>query len=467
MIHLDKYLKDINQLAERYSTSIFLTGGAVRDLFLELPVNDFDFTLNKYTEKISRKFASKVGGSHIELDQQRKIFRVVKDDIRYDFTQFRGKNIEDDLLKRDFTINSLAISANKFFHLTEIMNKRERLSESLVFDPTGGLKDLKERRIRALGPDVFVNDPLRLLRAVRLKGRLDFQIESSTEDMICRNRNLIKSPAFERIRDELYKIFSFDNTEAIVKYMEESLGLFYEIFPDVKQMKKRGKCRYHREDIWTHSLYMIKLFQKIKKDELLTYIPERSKEPLIKFAALFHDIGKLFTETEENGVIHFYGHASVGAEWAEKIFSELRFSNDEINYIKRLIKYHMQPLYLYNDEKLSDKMIYRFFARAGDFAEDILLLSALDLGSSRILNGKKEKALRYWEYINRLFNKYDNMVKSSDNLFLDGEDVMEIMNIKEGPEVGRVLQELKRAQALGKVESTNEAVDYIKTIKEE
>ena len=457
---LDK-LKNISFLARKFNRNIYLTGGAVRDFILDFPINDYDFAVENNTREISYEFSKMISGKFIELDDKHNIYRIAKNGVEYDFTEFKGKNITEDLLKRDFSINALAISHNDFSYLNDISEKSRKIRKEILLDPANGKYDIKNSIIRALNSKIFVKDPIRLLRAIRFKAELGFNIEKNTEKMIIKNKKLINKSASERVHDELIKIFSSEKSFELIKYMEDKLGLFSEIFPEIDKLKITGKCRYHNEDVWVHSLDMLKLFEEFSKKNKISYFPDGNEIPLMKFAILFHDYGKIFSKTKENGVVHYYGHEKIGSEKAGKILLDLKFSKNEIKYIKTLVRYHMQPLYFYTDKKVSNKAIYNFFKKVGDLAPDIIFISALDVGSTRRLNGQVNKAISYWEYINTLLNKYYNMQSKLIEPLLNGKEIMEILDIKEGPKIGNIIEKLKEAQALGKVEEKDEAIKFI------
>ncbi len=454
-------LKNISFLAQKFNINIYLTGGAVRDFILDYPINDFDFAIENNVREISHEFSKMISGKFIELDDKHKIYRVVKNEVEYDFTEFKGKNITEDLLNRDFSINALAISHNDFSYLNDISEKSRKIRKEILFDPANGKYDIKNSIIRALNSKIFVKDPIRLLRAIRFKAELGFNIEKNTEEMIFKKRKLIKQSASERIHDELLEIFSSEQTAELIKYMEDKVKLFSEIFPGIDKLKTTGKCRYHNENVWIHSLDMLKLFEEFSKKNKINYFPNKNAIPLMKFAILFHDYGKIFSKTKKNGVVHYYGHAKIGAQKTEKIFLDLKFSKKEMEYIKTLVRYHMQILYIYNDKKVSDKAIYNFFKKVGDLASDVIFISALDVGSTRRLNGQVNKAISYWEYINNLLNKYYNMQSKIIEPLLNGKEIMEILGIKEGPEIGNIIEKLKEAQALGKIEEKDEAIKFV------
>ncbi|MGM0437184.1 MAG: hypothetical protein ACQEQD_02815 [Bacillota bacterium] len=450
-----KILEIIITLAKKYNTEIYLTGGAVRDILLDKEVNDFDFAVKNNVKEISIEFSEFISGSYIELDKENDIYRVVKNNIDYDFTALQGGSIEKDLLKRDFTINALAIPHQHFDKIKTISNKNEKISKKILIDPFGGIRDLNNSLIRVLGRETFDNDPIRLLRAVRFKAILDFDIEKNTEKMIFKKRKLLKNSAAERIRDELFKIFEITKTAEIVNYMENKLKLLSIIFPEIKKMKESDGSYFAEKNLWAHNIDMLNLYKKITKEKTLNYLPEEKNIVLMKFAILFHEYGKM----------NFPKKNYEGTKIIEEIFENLKFSNYEINYIKIIIEYYRKVFFLYDDNNLSDSKIYDFFEEVEDYAPDILFLAALDYGSMKKINNNYKKAIKFWEFINELLRKYRSMIKTINNPILTGKELMNILDIGEGPLVGKYLKKVKKYQALGKIDKKSDAISYLKNLE--
>lgn len=184
--------------------------------------------------------------------------------------------------------------------------------------------------------------------------------------------------------------------------------------------------------------------------------------PLLKLAALFHDIGKLWTEEMIDGEVHFYGHHKEGAKKIVPILRQLTFSRRKIKYIKRLIRYHMRPLSLYSADNLTQKGKYRFFRAAKGVVGDVCLLAAADILATKLWNERREEIADNLDFIKELISDTEKMKKRTSKLLLTGYDVMELLNIEEGPQVGRILDKIREAQAQGKIENRTEAVEYLK-----
>ncbi len=455
-----QFLDELNDILKKHNLRGYLVGGFVRDYLLNKESHDIDIAISNEVEEIAKEFADNINGSFVVLDDYYDIYRVVYDDMIYDFTPIAGGSIQDDLFYRDFTINAMAIP------ITDIdlwrLHKDNRSAR--IIDPLGGESDIKYKIIRAMSGSTFKKDPLRLLRAIRFKAQLGFNIEPDTEYLIRKEAKRIKSVASERIHDELMKIARADNAADNFTYLEDEFSLLSILIPQIEQMKIIGECKYHLEDVWTHSLYTVEQVEALLEDAYWFTKITKEHLPLIKFAALFHDIGKLLTEEVIDGEVHFYGHDKEGADYIESILSELSFNNRQIFYVKRLIRYHMRPLALYYAENLTAKGKYRFFKAAEGWVADICLLAAADTLSTKLLNDRTEDLFDNLRFLRELIEENHQVEERTSQLLLDGNDLIEIFSLDEGPEIGKLLAKIEAAQAQGKINNRQEAIDYIKNI---
>lgn len=455
-----KYLNKLIKILAQYEVEGYLVGGFVRDYLLARETQDIDLVISKQVRTVAKKFAVKTNGSFVVLDELHDIYRVVIEDLIYDFAPIMGASIEDDLFKRDFTINALAIP------LTDIKDFENEQKINNLIDPTGGQKDLKEGIIRAVSKDTFKDDPLRLYRAIRFKAELNFVIASQTESLLKEASQKIVNVARERIQKELMKILAAKNTADNLNYMEKKFSLLSILISEINELKIIGQCQYHREDVWTHSLYAIKKIEELLQEDFWNKRIEKNNIALLKFATLFHDIGKIITEEVIKGEIHFYGHDKEGAEYIKSILKELCFSKKQIFYIIRLIKYHMRPLSLYYADNLTEKGKYRFFKDVAPWVTDTCLLAAADTLSTKLLNNRKKEIRDNLDFLKELVRQHEQVEKRTTEPLLDGYDIMKILSINEGPKVGEILEEIKAAQAQGKIANRREAIKYLHNIAE-
>ena len=338
-----------------------------------------------------------------------------------------GKNIQEDLERRDFTINALAIEVDQKY-LQEVFNQKEIKENYLIensqfqlIDDHHGQTDIDKRIIRTVGkPDQrFTEDALRMLRAIRLAVQLNMDIDTETYFAIKFHNNLLKFVSFERIRDEFFKILSSKNPAKGIEMLDET-GLLKQIIPELYPgigMQQRG---HHTTDVWTHSI------------DALKYCP--SKDPVVRLATLLHDIGKPPSYKEENEEITFYNHDILGSRLASKIASRLKLSKRDIQRVFILVRYHM----FHYQEYHSDASIRRFIRRVGfENIDDILDLREGD----RLGSGAKKTSWRLEEMKKRIIEQL-NQPMGLDDLDINGNDLMNELSLKPGPILGEILDKL-------------------------
>ncbi|GAB6099124.1 HD domain-containing protein [Halanaerocella petrolearia] len=453
-----KKLTVLKELVTEYQVTSYLVGGAIRDHLLDRKANDFDLIITRKVRDIAKEFATKTGGTLVVLDQNRDVYRVIVDELEFDFALLEGDTIIDDLLRRDFTINALAVPLSKI----DIEQGEYYFLESDLIDPKSGKLDLENGMIKTVSKGNLLADPLRVLRALRFKAQLEFTIYKDTELMMKQAAKGIKQIANERIKDELFKILSYNNAATNIAYLEGKTSLLSTLLPDINQLKQKGQCKYHSEDIWTHSIYALEKLEQLFKDSFWANRIEKDKLPRLKFALLFHDIGKLLTEEVIDGQVHFYGHHKEGATYFKSILKKLTFSNQEVSYITTLIRYHMRPLSLFYADNLTFKGKYRFFKAVDGLVADICLLAAADMLSTRRLNKRNEDIETSLSFLKQLVEESEKLEEDTAERLLNGTDLMELFSLSEGPKIGEILGKIEAAQAAGKIDNRVEAVDYVK-----
>lgn len=384
------------------------------------PVNDWDFTTDAKPEEILKVFpdafydnqfgtvgiADESSPNPYEITTFRREFGY-SDTRRPDKVEW-GESLEEDLSRRDFTINAMALRP-----------------ENEIVDPFGGQKDLKEKLIRAVGEadKRFSEDALRMMRAVRIAAELGFLIEEKTFAAIKKNATLINKIAKERVKDELFKILSsYHPYEGILLFRNS--GLMNEILPELEKcfgVEQKSPQRHHIYDVGTHLLMSLK---ECKSDD-----------PVTRFATLIHDIGKPQTMKKlATGVITFYNHEMVSTKIAEDIAQRLRFSNKEKERLLKLVRWHQFTV----SEMQTDSAVRRFIRNVGmENVEDMLALRIAD----RLGSGARETSWRLEDFKKRLIEVQKQPFSVRD-LKIDGKDVMKTLKIKPGPKVGEILESL-------------------------
>ena len=429
----DEILNSIEDIIKNYQ--VYLVGGYLRNYYLKNEISsDRDLVVIKKARELALEISQKLDGTFIELDNENEIFRVVlKDKINYfDISRALNDDIELDSKRRDFTINSI------FYDL----NKKE------IYDPFNGISDIKNKILKTQDTNNFIDDPLRLLRLYRFQAQTGFEIEKNLIDFIKNNFNLIKTVAKERINYEIIKIFEGDFVAQTLLQMFEDEVLEL-VFPFVKEIKKIPKNTHHHLDLIHHSIETVRLIE--------------TNNPILKISAFYHDIGKPSTWTiEENGRHRFIGHDIKGAEIAKKELEELNFSNKQISYISKMIKYHIYPATLINcaDNK---KAFARFVNKLGQDSEDVIKLSKADRLSARgeaVSDEMVEKALAHLDNLLNYYNEVKNFVQNPKSL-LDGKEIMTILNIKPSKKVGQLIEELIELQLANEIKTKEEATAFI------
>jgi poly(A) polymerase len=411
-----------------------LVGGPVRDAFLGVPVHDLDFATNARPERIleivrpiseaywdiGREFGTigaRIDGEQVEITTYRA--------DTYDGTSRKpvvafGDSLEGDLLRRDFTVNALALA----------------LPELRLVDPTGGLDDLIEGVLRTpIEPEVsFGDDPLRMLRAVRFTSQLGFYLDLPALEAVREMRERIRDISAERVRDELVKLLATDSPRAGIELLVET-GLAELVLPELPALQLERDDAHQHKDVFDHSIKVLENAIALERAAHADDPQRPSPDLVLRFGALLHDIGKPRTrEFGANGKVTFHGHDWVGAKLAKKRLTALRFDNDTVKQVARLVELHMR-LYNYGDAGWTDSAVRRFARDAGPLLEQLLLLIRADITTR---NKRKSERLQFG---------IDNMQQRLDELReqealdairpdLDGDDIMRILDLKPSRAVG-------------------------------
>lgn len=433
----------ILEVLKKTGFQAYIVGGAVRDLLMDIPTYDWDFTTNAKPEQIQKIFPesfydNKFGTVGITAEELVKQFKLKDYDYKkeninpadvFEITTFRseagytdkrhpdkvvwGKTLEDDLQRRDFTINSLALKVSHFSLLL--------IPKTQLIDPYNGQEDIKNRLIRAVGnPDKrFSEDALRMMRAIRIAAQLGFIIEAKTLKAITKNSRLINKISKERIKDELFKILKSDYPADGIKFLFAS-GLLQYIMPELVKTRGIQQAGHHTKDVWHHSL------------DSLAECP--SPDVIVRLATLLHDVGKPIAYREIDGQITFYGHEVIGGKMAKNIADRLRFSKKDKEMFWNLVRHHM---FAY-DSQMTDKAIRRFIRRVGK--ENINKMMMLRIGD-RKGGGSKATSWRLRELQQRVGRLMYTPLQIND-LKVNGNDIMKVLDIKSGPKVGKILKKL-------------------------
>jgi len=422
--NLPKNVAYILETLESNGFEGYIVGGCVRDLLLERAPNDWDVTTNALPSDLMKMFPK-----HVDIGANHGTVGVIFDDGIVEVTTYRidgdysdnrrpdsvtfTPNLADDLARRDFTVNAMAVGKS-----------------GEIIDLFGGVADLERGIIRCVGEanQRFREDALRMLRAVRFAAQLKFKIEPETYNAIRLNADLIRNISAERIRIELDKILLSNNPQQLRTIVDTGLGEF--IFPEFTAcFKTEQNTKYHIHNVGEHTI------------QAVANTPPRLA---IRLAALLHDWGKVAARTtDENGVDHFYGHGEISVELAREFLNRLKYGSEIRDSILPLVKYHdtqIQPT-----KKAAKRLIGKLLRSSPNLSDEIFL-DLLDLKIADTLAQNPEYSGERRQLANELREIYAEIKRNSEaltvaDLAINGRDLMKL-GIAEGREIGENLRRL-------------------------
>jgi len=480
---------------QRLSLPVYLVGGAIRDALLERPPhNDLDFVVPDQAIKVAFRVADMLNAPAYALDPERDVGRVVLPAERtiLDFAKFRGQDLEADLWDRDFTINSMALPAAAKY-------------AGSVIDPCGGQVDLKAGLVRQTNENAIANDPVRALRALRMSLGLEFTLTAETANAVSQAGTLLERVSQERLRDELLKLLETGPLSDALSQMA-GFKLLPALLPEVALLEDLAQPPPHHESALAHTISVLRWLREIldrvsgvsmasnpSLASLDTLLSARAAQlashldrdcgsgldgrMLLILGALFHDIGKVNTRSlDEKGRIHFFGHELEGATLVEKRMRHLCFSRKATAHVASIVAGHMRPLHLSMNPPLaagatfqvSRRAIYRFFRDTGEAGIDIILLSLADHLATYAGPGEMSVWSRMLALAEELFRHYYDRQQDtiSPPLLLNGHELMDLLGLEPGPEIGRLLAQLAESQAAGEVTSREQAIRFVRRTHE-
>ena len=488
----------IDQVRELLSEQeIYLVGGAVRDMLLNRISHDLDFALPSNGIALARRVANALNADFMSLDQERDTGRVIvteSDGTRtfLDFATYRGKDLEEDLRARDFTINAIAFDPRTL----------------TLLDPLNGASDLRFKILRACSGTSLSDDPIRILRAVRLAAAFEFKIEGETRKAMKEAASSLPRISVERQRDELFKILEGPRPDASLRALE-MLGVFPYLLPELPALKGVEQSPPHVYDVWEHTLSVLGHLENIlgalapgynadDTNDLFTGLltlrigrfreqfarhfaaslnTDRSVRAALFFAALYHDVQKPATKSVESGWrIRFFDHDVQGAAVAEERARTFNLSNDEVERIRLIIQHHMRFHFFTSrlegeKQEPSRKAIYRFFRDTRKASSDLVLLGLADLRGTQGATLKQETWTAALDVARILLENYWEKPQEtvSPPRLLNGNELMTELGLAPGRVVGQLLEAIREGQATGKVENRAQAVafarEYLKELE--
>lgn len=487
----DPFFIKILDFVSGRNENVYLAGGYLRDLLFEKKSDDIDLAFKGDVIKYGQLMADYLKGSFVLLNDIHQVVRVVVREgeiVRtIDFAEIKT-DIENDLTRRDFSINALALDLKKFI-------KDKKFSLSDIVDVTGGLADLENKRIRAVSSDIFQEDSIRLLRVLRIGHKLGFCIDTETKLLAIRDSDLIKEAKSERINDELFQIFSLSDVSTVIKNADEFLFV-KSLFPEIEETKGVIQNDFHHLDVWEHSLLTLSNLENIVSnlippllktpseipplsrgdtgglEEFSSKIIEHLNQPVmgtfnrlavLKFAALLHDVGKPSVKfVDSKGRIRFFNHAEVGFHIVKNISARLRLSKKISEILSCIVKEHMRPGFLIHEKSLTSKAIYRLFRDLGDETIEVLLISLADRLAAQGTSFP-DGFIRHRDLICLLMERYFEYEeeKAGRVKLLSGQDLIDNFNLAPGPRIGKLLSEVEEALFQGLITTKKDALDFV------
>jgi len=456
LINSNKDIEIIKTITNKYPLQLLAVGGFVRDSLLKKEAKDIDFlviTTNKsifesFVNEVQKKFyLHKVNPSNFD-----NIVKLISSTKCFDFSLVNKESLKNNLLNRDFTINSLAWN----FTTNELI------------DFAQGQNDLNKKIIRQINENCFSTDPVRILRMYRFQTQLNFSIHKETEKNAKKYANKITEPAGERIKDELEKILTNDLGYNAVENIFSHL--IFHLFPDFKQLQGIQQNGYHHLNVLDHILLVVK--HSFQIDKLIDYyqnfnITLTNEDKLaLRLAAIFHDLGKGNTfKLNTKGITTFHNHQYLSADLFKESVKQLHYSNSFTERVYFLIRRHMLFLnFMING--YTEKSFRKFINLMREDTLILLLLVTADKLSAKgpLSKGNMEKLIKVGNAFLKTYNKDKEDILSLPKL-VSGEEVMEIMNISPSKQVGHILNKISEKQLESRNFSRENALTLLHSLK--
>lgn len=423
----------VSTLASAFSAAGFelaLVGGPVRDAFLDRDSADLDFTTDATPDQILG-IVVPLADAHWDIGRQFGTIAARLHGRTAEITTYRtdsydgasrkpevefGNSLEADLERRDFTVNAIAL----------------RLPQVVLVDPCGGIEDMVAGVLRTpVSPErSFGEDPLRMLRAVRFAAQLGFTVEDSTMAEITRMVDRIATISVERVNEELSKLLRTDAPRPGLRLLVES-GLADRVLPELPALQLTQDEHHHHKDVYEHSLTVLDQAIDLEKSRH----PGKAPDLVLRLAALLHDIGKPATRRlEAGGIVTFHHHDVVGSKLAKRRLRELRYDNDTVRDVSKLIELHLR-FFGYTEGGWTDSAVRRYVRDAGELLERLHMLTRADV-TTRNIRKADRLGFAYDDLEQRIAELQEQEGRAAVRPDLDGEQIMGILGLDPGPDVG-------------------------------
>ncbi len=465
---------------------LYWAGGPVRDLLLSRPFLDIDLVMPERAIETAKKFAKLIKGTLVILDEDHGVGRVVCQGCILDFSEFRdgARTIEQDLRKRDITINAMAIPAKTAIEFTEdALQGQDRFAavRPCLIDPCGGLPDLEGHVIRAVSEKNLEADPLRLIRVFRFMADLGFSVAQETETAVRRLAPTVTRAAPERITAELTHIMKGHRAGQAFRQMQSS-GLLQAILPETREMAGVEQPGFHHLDVLDHCMETLSCMDRLVRDPGMKFPESRPFTswlqthkgliPALKWTAFMHDWGKPAEKGEKAGRVTFYNHDRTGAEMVRNVARRLRWRGEDRDFTALMVAMHMRPFHLLSDFRSggpSKRALRRLIEKTGIHYPALFLQAMADsmAGCGPLKPaGLDDELAGLAARVHRFYEKRIKPVKKAPRL-ITGKDIMDTFGLEPGPAIGRLLKAVESARIEGKISNHSQAMELVHALIQE
>lgn len=451
---------------------VWLVGGVLRDYFSGKPVVDIDIVTDCDPTPFTSDYAKRKGLGFVVLDKERGTVRIAVKPRRalIDVNRLQGSSIEEDLARRDFTVNAVAaLWAEGRFKIT---------------DPFHGLSDLKRKILRPVSEGSIAGDPLRILRAYRFRLALGLAPDPALAPLISRSLLSLPSVAGERISHELFRILKEPSSVTAIEWMAQDRVLDT-LFPEVGATRGVTQNEWHHLDVFDHTIETYKWTERFAEEmpgkfaawsgrfieslneEVSQGIPRLS---ILKLAALFHDTGKpVDRKIPDDGRVTFIGHDKTGEKLARAAASRLRLPGAVTSGLTRLVRNHLRPFNAIQENEITERAMYRFTRDLGEWTAPALILALGDAEATQgpaVTKKRRDAENKCVEDILRFIEHMEEKEKTAPPP-VNGAELISQLGLPQGPVIGKLLAALREAYALGEIGDKEEALELAKKILNE
>jgi poly(A) polymerase len=440
-------------------SAAWTVGGALRDELLGREVTDIDIVVDGDPERAARELAAELRGPAFRLSEAFGAWRVVdrRSGRIYDFAPLQGDTIEEDLARRDFTVNAMA---------------RLRDGGDLI-DPLGGRADVESRTLRVLGPEAYEQDPLRPLRLARFAAELGFEPDEETERLTAAAAARVPEASGERLFAELRRlVLAPGAVEGLA--LADRLGLVRAVLPELAALHDVEQSHFHHKDVYGHTLEVLERLIEVEREaegELREVLDEPLADELtrgqaLRFGALLHDIGKPATHAvRPDGRVTFIGHDRLGEEMVREVCRRLRTSERLSRFLESVTRHHLVLGFLVHEAPLDRRAVYRYLKRTSPVEVEVTLLSCADRLATRGENADRAIDAHLELARELMAAALEWRREGPPRVPVRGDELAEELGIEPGPELGRLLGELEEASYAGEVTGREGAVELARRLR--